>query len=72
LVLIALVMLHIGAIVYYRVAKRRDLVRPMVTGDKELASAIEPARDTGGSRLFALCLFLAILSGVWWGVQRLS
>ena len=70
--LIALVILHVGAIVYYRVAKRRDLVRPMVTGDKELASAMEPARDTVGSRLFALSLFLTILSGVWWGVQSLS
>ena len=71
-VLIALVLLHVAAIVYYRVAKRRDLVRPMVTGDKELASALEPARDTSASRLFALCLFVVILSGVWWGVQSLS
>jgi cytochrome b len=71
-VLIALVLLHVGAIVYYRVAKRRDLVRPMVTGDKELDEPMEPARDTRGSRLFALCLFVAILSGVWWGIQSLS
>jgi cytochrome b len=71
-VLLALVLLHVAAIVYYRVAKRRDLVRPMLTGDKELTSALEPARDTSGSRLFALCLFAAILSGVWWGVQSLS
>jgi cytochrome b len=72
LVLIALVLLHVAAIVYYRVAKRRDLVRPMLTGDKELASPAEPAQDSRGSRLFALCLFLALLSGVWWGVQSLG
>lgn len=71
-VLIALVLLHVAAIVYYRVAKRRDLVRPMLTGDKELTSAVEPARDTSASRLVALCLFLAILSAVLWGVQSLS
>jgi len=71
-VLIALVLLHVAAIVYYRVAKRRDLVRSMLTGDKELAGTIEPAQDTGGRRVFALCLFVAILSGVWWGVQSLG
>jgi cytochrome b len=70
--LLALVLLHIGAIVYYRVAKRRDLVRPMLTGDKELAGAAEPSHDTWGSRLFALCLFMAIQSGVWWGIQSLG
>lgn len=72
LVLIALVLLHVAAIVYYRVAKRLDLVRPMLTGDKVLASATEPAHDSWGSRLFALCLFMAILSAVWWGVQSLG
>ena len=71
-VLIALVLLHVAAILYYRVAKHRDLVRPMFTGDKELASVAEPAQDTWGSRTFALCLFWAILSGVWWGVQSLG
>jgi cytochrome b len=72
LVLIALVLLHLAAIVYYRVAKRRDLVRPMLSGDKDLASTTVPAQDTAGSRLFALCLFLAIQSGVWWGIQSLG
>lgn len=69
LVLIALVLLHVAAIIYYRVAKRNNLVRPMLTGDKELDTPVEPAVDTWGSRLFALCLFALMLSGVLWGVQ---
>ena len=72
LVLIALVLLHVAAIVYYRLVKRRDLVRPMLTGDKELPTPVEPAHDTWGSRMAALGLFGALLAGVLWGVQRLG
>jgi cytochrome b len=36
LVLLALVVLHVGAIAFYRLWKREDLVRPMITGWKEV------------------------------------
>ncbi|MCI2394426.1 cytochrome b/b6 domain-containing protein [Aliiroseovarius sediminis] len=35
-ILLALVVLHVGAILYYRFWKREDLVRPMITGWKEV------------------------------------
>lgn len=70
--LLVLVLLHIAAIIYYRVAKRRDLVRPMLSGDKELGKPVQPARDTGGSRLLALVLFAAIFSIVLWTMQTLG
>ena len=71
-VLIALVLLHVAAILYYRLAKHRDLVRPMLTGDKELPSAVEPAQDGWGRRALALCLFFVLMSGVWWVAQSLG
>ncbi len=72
LVLIALVVLHVAAIVFYRLAKRKNLVRPMLTGDKELDVPVEPAHDTWGSRLLALGLFGLLLAGVLLTVQRLG
>ncbi|MEY2776790.1 MAG: putative Ni/Fe-hydrogenase 1 B-type cytochrome subunit [Pseudomonadota bacterium] len=61
--LLALVVLHVAAIVYYRVKKGVNLVRPMVTGYAELPLQPDDAqvRDTTGRRLMAAVLFL--LSG---------
>ncbi len=55
---IALVVLHLLAIAYYRWAKKTDLVRPMVTGDKQLEQTTRASRDTVASRLAALMLLL--------------
>ena len=55
---IGLVVLHLLAIAYYRWAKKTDLVRPMVTGDKQLAQTTRASRDTAASRLAALMLLL--------------
>jgi cytochrome b len=55
---VGLVVLHLLAIAYYRWAKKTDLVRPMVTGDKQLAQTTRSSRDTAASRLAALMLLL--------------
>ena len=55
---VGLVVLHLLAIAYYRWARKTDLVRPMVTGDKRLTHATRSSRDTGSSRLAALVLLL--------------
>jgi len=47
-----LLSLHVAAIVWYRL-RRVDLVRPMVTGDKWLPSAVPESRDTVWTRLLA-------------------
>lgn len=57
LLLIALVLLHVGAIAWYRVARRRRLVGAMVGGDQLLQTAALPSRDDARSRLLALALF---------------
>lgn len=56
-ILIVLVLLHVGAIVFYRVKKNENLVRPMLLGDKELDYPAESARDDARTRLTALVVF---------------
>lgn len=57
--IIVLVLLHIGAVVFYKRVKRDDLITPMVTGDKVLPSQTTASRDTASSRAFALAVWLA-------------
>jgi cytochrome b len=57
--LLALVAIHLSAIVFYRVAKGENLVRPMLTGDKPL-SGVEDAH--GGPWWLGL-LILAVAAG---------
>jgi cytochrome b len=67
--IIALIVLHIGAILYYLVVKKRNLVRPMLSGDKQLAAPAPSAVDNGRSRGVAAVL-LALCAGlVWWIVS---
>ena len=68
--LIGLVVLHVAAIVYYRVVKRQNLLTPMLSGDKTLAGApVTPTRDSLGTRVLALVV--AALAGgfVYWLVN---
>jgi cytochrome b len=67
--IIVLVALHIGAILYYLVAKKRNLVRPMLSGDKLLAAPAPAAVDTGRSRAFAAMLVALCAGLVWWIVS---
>ena len=57
-VLYALVLLHLGAMVFYRFKRKENLVPAMWHGDKELAESQQSARDDGKSRLFALMVFV--------------
>jgi cytochrome b len=57
-VVIGLVALHVVAIVAYAL-RRRNLVTPMLVGDKLLGAHVPAAVDTAGSRLLALGVALA-------------
>jgi len=61
--IIALVVLHVGAIVYYRTRKKVDLIGPMIHGDKALAGDVPAALDSGRTRLLALVL-VALCAGL--------
>mgnify|MGYP006142930851 FL=1 len=66
-IVLALVVLHLLAIGYYRIAKKEDLVRPMIVGDKQVATPVSSARDSAQSRLLALgvlCLCALVVYGL--------
>lgn len=62
-VLLALVLLHVLAIAWYRIVKRKRLVQAMLSGDKLLpeAAATRSVRDNAGTRALALTLFVGCM-----------
>ena len=68
-ILIALVVLHLAAIAFYLLRHRKNLVRPMIGGDKHLPPGTPAAQDGPAQRVLALVLALACAGGVWWVVR---
>lgn len=66
--LLGLVLLHVAAIGWYRIARQRKLVRAMVDGDKLLPYRVPPARDDLRTRATALAVLAACLLAVGWFV----
>lgn len=64
-VLLAFIGLHLAAVVFYRVVKKDDLVRAMITGTKEVPTGVEGIRFR--NPLLALVLLL-VAGAVVWGV----
>ena len=72
-ILLGFVVLHLIAIVFYRFVKKTYLVKPMLTGKKEvpraLAEAVAPDHSTIGFGAVRFILSLIISSTVVWGVS---
>lgn len=70
LVLIALIGLHIAAIIWYRWIRKVDLIGPMIHGDTQIDTqdrqAVPSAQDSWKVRTAALVLALAIGLAIWW------
>ena len=64
-IILALVVLHIAAIVFYLIRKQ-NLIKPMLHGDKHLAVAVAASRDDAASRIGALVIFGVCLLFVRW------
>jgi cytochrome b len=64
-IVIALVVVHVLAIGFYKLVKKDDLVRPMLIGDKQLDAPARSARDTAGSRVGALVVFVLCAGAVY-------
>jgi len=62
--IIALALLHVGAVAFWWLRWRRNLVAPMLHGDKTLAGHVPAAVDSAASRLQALALAVACALGV--------
>ena len=59
-VLMALVGVHVGAILYYKYAKKINLISAMITGDKEWVDTAPLVQDDSKVRLKAMALLMAI------------
>jgi cytochrome b len=66
--IMALVLLHLAAILFYLLWKRENLIGPMLHGDKSLTlmTSSPPSRDDLATRLLALVLLLVCLALVGW------
>ena len=71
-ILIAMITLHVAAILFYLRKKKNNVLKPMLHGDKELAIAVQPSRDDGKSRATAAVVFALCVAGVAWAVERLT
>ena len=67
--ILTLVVLHVAAIVVYRVRRGRDLVRPMLVGDKLLPPGVPASVDSPATRGLALLLVAGCAAGVGWLVR---
>jgi cytochrome b len=66
---VGLVLLHVSAVAYYLLVKRRNLIEPMVRGDKQLDWPAPASADTARTRLAAAALLLACAVLVGWVVS---
>ena len=67
--ILTLVVLHVAAIAFYVLCKKRDLLRAMVSGDKQLPAATLISTDSLNTRVSAALLFGLCAAGVAWLVQ---
>jgi hypothetical protein len=66
-VLIVLVSLHIIAVLVYLWGKRQNLIKPMISGDKDVDLDLPMAsQDRTAQRITALVVLLLAGGIVWW------
>jgi cytochrome b len=68
-IIVALVVLHVAAIAFYVFNKKRDLLRAMVSGDKQLPGSTPASTDSLRSRAGAVAVFALCAAGVSWLVK---
>lgn len=70
--IVAVIVLHVAAIVFYLTARRRNLVLPMLTGDKQLVASAPPSVDNLRTRSIAALLLVGCAGLVGWVVNFAS
>lgn len=65
-IIVGLVLLHVAAIAFYLLRLRRNLIVPMLSGDKVLERSVPPAVDSPRSRVLALAALLVAAAAVTW------
>jgi cytochrome b len=69
-ILLALIGLHIAAIAFYLLAKRINLIGPMITGSRRAEGADGPPAGIGQTPLWRFLLGVALAAGVVWLIVR--
>lgn len=69
-ILVALITLHVAAIVFYKLKKGKNLVTPMVLGDKDLPSSTPGSADGWKPRVLALALLVVSWAFAGWVWSR--
>lgn len=67
--ILTLTALHLVAIVFYVVGRKRDLLRPMIVGDKPLPPGVPASADRWTTRGLAAALLTLCAAGVAWLVS---
>ena len=68
-ILLGLMALHVGAIIFYLLVKRQNLIKPMLDGDKEISNATPESIDTGATRSLAFAILIGCALLVAWLVK---
>lgn len=71
-VLLGLIALHIGAIAYYRLRHKLDLLAAMFTGNKTVSLPADPSRDDAFTRTKGLALFILCCLAVVWFARHFA
>jgi cytochrome b len=73
-IIMALIVLHVAAILFYLFKKKQNLITPMLNGDKHLSASevkdLSSSKDGIAQRVTALLIFAVIALGVSYGAQR--
>jgi cytochrome b len=64
--LLALVLLHVCAVAWYKIRKKQSLLPAMLHGNKLLDTPVTPSRDDLGTRLSAVVILLLCALAVRW------
>lgn len=67
--IVALVLLHIAAVLYYLMRKKDNLIKAMIDGNKTADGTAPASRDTATTRLLALGVLLGCAAIVTWLVS---
>ena len=65
----ALVLLHVGAVLYHLLRRKENLIRPMLDGQKAVGRDVPQSRDTAATRLLALAILAGCGGAVAWLVS---
>ena len=65
-ILLALILLHVGAVLWYKFRKTQNLLPAMLHGDKLLAQDVPASRDDARTRVLAILVALLCALAVRW------